>query len=273
MKNSLFLRCALILGLLFFYIPIILLIIYSFNSSQLVNLWGGFSTAWYHVLFTDSTVLQAAAVSIEIGVSASTLALILGTATAVALRRYGAFWGRDFFYGMTITPIVLPDIVMGLSLLLLFMGLNSLTGFPNSYGFGTILIAHTTFCTAYATMVIQSRLSQIDRSIEEAAMDLGARPAKTFFMITLPQISSALVAAWLLSFTLSIDNLVVTSFVSGPDTTTLPLFIYATIRNGVTPEMNALATVMILVVTTALILAAFFLPKQSKRSLKFKKNA
>ena len=273
MRNGFFLRLVLTLGLLFFYTPIILMIIYSFNSSQLVNLWGGFSTSWYHVLFTDRTVLQAALISVEIAVCASTLALILGTATAVALRRYGLFFGRNFFYGMSITPIVLPDIVMGLSLLLLFMGLNDLTGFPNSYGFGTILIAHTTFCTAYATMVIQSRFGQIDRSIEEAARDLGARPCKTFFMITLPQIGSALVAAWLLSFTLSIDNLVVTSFVSGPATTTLPLFIYATIRNGVTPEMNALATVMILVVSAALVLAALFLPKQGKRSLRFKKNA
>jgi putrescine transport system permease protein len=273
MKQNHFLRFALVLGLLFFYTPIILLIIYSFNHSQLVNLWGGFSTEWYKVLFTDTDVLKAAGLSVEIAVAASSLALVLGTATAVVLKRYGVFWGRNFFYGMTITPIVLPDIVMGLSLLLLFMGMSELTGFPSHYGFGTILIGHTTFCTAYATMVIQARLGQIDQSIEEAAMDLGARPVRTFFTITLPQIGSSLVAAWLLSFTLSIDNLVVTSFVSGPDTTTLPLFIYATIRNGVTPEMNALATIMILTVMVVLILTTLFLPKQWRRSVKYKKNA
>ena len=273
MKPSWLLRFALLLGLLFFYIPIILLIIYSFNASLLVNLWGGFSTEWYSALLNDSDVLKAAGFSIEIALSASTLALILGTATAVVLKRYGFFFGRHFFYGMTITPIVLPDIVMGLSLLLLFMGLNDLTGFPGSYGFGTILIAHTTFCTAYATMVIQARLGQIDHSIEEAAMDLGARPIRTFFFITLPQIGSSLMAAWLLSFTLSIDNLVVTSFVSGPNTTTLPLFIYATIRTGVTPEMNALATIMILTVMLVLVLTTLLLPKQWRRSVKYKKNA
>lgn len=273
MKNSLFLRFSLILGLLFFYIPILLLIVYSFNASLLVNLWGGFSLTWYKVLFTDGSVIHAALLSVEIAICASTLALILGVATAVTLKRYGIFWGRNFFYGMSITPIVLPDVVMGLALLLLFMGLNTLTGFPSSDGFGTILIAHTTFCTAYATMIIQARMGQIDQSIEEAAMDLGAKPVKTFFYITLPQIGSALVAAWLLSFTLSIDNLVVTSFVSGPTTTTLPLFIYATIRNGVTPEMNALATIMIVSVMIAIILSTIFLPKQWKRSLKYKKNA
>jgi putrescine transport system permease protein len=271
MKNSWWLRTALILGLLFFYIPIILLIAYSFNASQLVNLWGGFSFQWYHVLAQDDDLLSAALLSIEIAVSASTLALILGTAAAVALKRYGYFFGRYFFYGMTITPIVLPDVVMGLSLLLMFMGLNSVTGFPGSYGFTTILIAHTTFCMAYATIIIQARLGTLDRSIEEAAMDLGAKPMKTFFAITLPQISSSLLAAWLLCFTLSIDNLVVTSFVSGPDSTTLPMFIYSMIRNGVTPEMNALATIMMGVVMVTLISATLLLPKYVKRNVKYKK--
>jgi putrescine transport system permease protein len=261
----------LILGLLFFYTPIILLIVYSFNTSQLVNLWGGFSLRWYHVLAQDDDLLSAALLSIEIAVGAATLALILGTAAAVTLKRYGYFFGRYFFYGMTITPIVLPDVVMGLSLLLMFMGLNSVLGFPNSYGFGTILIAHATFCTAYATIIIQARLSNLDRSIEEAAMDLGAKPMKTFFYITLPQIGTSLLAAWLLCFTLSIDNLVITSFVSGPDSTTLPMFIYAMIRNGVTPEMNALATILIGSVMITLISATLFFPKYNKRNVKYKK--
>lgn len=270
MKNNWWLRLALISGLLFFYIPIILLIIYSFNSSQLVNLWGGFSFQWYHVLAQDDDLLSAALLSIEIAVGASTLSLILGTAAAVTLKRYGYFFGRYFFYGMTITPIVLPDVVMGLSLLLLFMTLNTLTGFPSNYGFMTILIAHTTFCMAYATIIIQARLGSLDRSIEEAAKDLGARSTKTFFWITLPQIGSSLLAAWLLCFTLSIDNLVVTSFVSGPDSTTLPMFIYSMIKNGVTPEMNALATIMMGIVMIALISATLLLPKFKK--VKFKKD-
>ena len=271
MKNSWWLRLALILGLMFFYIPIILLIIYSFNASQLVNLWGGFSLQWYQVLAHDNDLLSAALLSIEVAVSAATLALFLGTAAAVTLKRYGYFFGRYFFYGMTITPIVLPDVVMGLSLLLMFMGLNAVTGFPGRYGFGTILIAHTTFCMAFATIVIQARLGSIDRSIEEAAMDLGARPTKTFFLITLPQISSSLLAAWLLSFTLSIDNLVVTSFVSGPNSTTLPMFIYSMIRNGVTPELNALATILMGIVIIALVSATLLLPKYVKRNVRYKK--
>ncbi len=271
MKSNWFLKTALVLGLLFFYIPIILLVIYSFNASPLVNLWGGFSTMWYSTLFQDDTLISAALLSIEIAVCASTIALILGTMAAVALKRYGYFFGRYFFYGMTITPIVLPDVVMGLSLLLMFMGLNSLIGFPQNYGVGTILIGHVTFCTAYVTIVIQARLNSLDRSIEEAALDLGAKPTKAFFWITLPQIGSSLVAAWLLSFTLSIDNLVVTSFISGPATTTLPMYIYATIKNGVTPEINALATIMITIVAILLISAALLLPRYAKKNVKYKK--
>jgi len=271
MKNTWFLKTALALGLLFFYIPIVLLVIYSFNNSPLVNLWGGFSTRWYSVLAHDHDLISAALLSLEIAISASSIALVLGTMAAVALKRQGYFFGRYFFYGMTITPIVLPDVVMGLSLMIMFMGFNTLIGFPQNYGFGTILVGHVTFCTAYVTIVLQARLNSIDRSIEEAALDLGSRPTKTFFMITLPQISSSLVAAWLLSFTLSIDNLVVTSFVSGPANTTLPMYIYATIRNGVTPEVNALATIMIGVVSVVLISAAVFLPRYAKKNVKYKK--
>jgi len=266
MKQSFWLKIALALGLVFLYFPIVMMIIYSFNASLLVNIWGGWTTSWYHVLAQDSDLISAALLSIQIAVSASTIALILGTMIAVVIKRYGLFKGRNFFYGMSITPIVMPDVVTGLSLLLLFVGLNSLIGFPNSYGFDTILIGHTTFCTAYATIVIQARLGAIDRSIEEAAMDLGAKPTKTFFQITLPQIASSLVAAWLLSFTLSIDNLVITSFISGPSSTTLPLYIYSTIRNGVTPEINALATIMICIVITALVLGTWLLNRYGKKA-------
>lgn len=271
MKSNWFLKLVLIFGLLFFYIPIILLVIYSFNSSPLVNLWGGFSTQWYGVLMKDNDLISAAVLSVQIGVTASTIALVLGTMAAFALKRYGYFFGRYFFYGMTITPIVLPDVVMGLSLLLMFMGLNSWIGFPAHYGVGTILIGHITFCTAYVTIVIQARLNNIDRSMEEAALDLGAKPTKAFFCVVLPQISSSLVAAWLLSFTLSIDNLVVTSFISGPATTTLPMYIYATIKNGVTPELNALATIMLALVSILLISASLFLPRYARKNVKYKK--
>lgn len=271
MKSNWFLKLSLTLGLIFFYTPIILLVVYSFNASPLVNLWGGFSTQWYGVLAQDDSLISAAFLSIEIAVCASSIALVLGTMAAIALKRYGYFPGRYFFYGMTITPIVLPDVVMGLALLLMFMGSSSLFGFPQSYGFGTILIGHVTFCTAYVTIVIQARLNSLDRSIEEAALDLGARPTKVFFFITLPQIGSSLVAAWLLSFTLSIDNLVVTSFVSGPANTTLPMFIFATIKNGVTPEVNALATIMIGIVAVLLISAALLLPRYAKKNVTYKK--
>lgn len=271
MKNNWFLKLSLSLGLLFFYTPIVLLVVYSFNASPLVNLWGGFSTQWYGVLAQDDGLISATLLSIQIAVCASTGALILGTMAAIALKRCGYFPSRYFFYGMTITPIVLPDVVMGLSLLLMFMGLNSLIGFPQSYGFGTILVGHITFCTAYVTIVIQARLNSLDRSIEEAALDLGAKPTKAFFYITLPQMSSSLVAAWLLSFTLSIDNLVVTSFVAGPADTTLPMYIFATIKNGVTPEINALATIMIGIVSVLLISAALLLPRYAKKNVKYKK--
>lgn len=253
MKKSWLLRIALILGMCFLYIPIITLIVYSFNRSDIVTLWGGWSLRWYSTLVHDNNLLSAFWLSIRIGVTASTIAVVLGTMLAVAFSRYGYFKGRTFLYGMSITPLVMPNVITGLSLLLMFVSLQTLIGWPVEQGFLTILIAHTTFCTAYAVIVIQSRLMNLDRSTEEAAMDLGARPTKTFFWITLPQIFTALVVAWLLGFTLSLDDLVITSFVSGPSTTTLPMYIYATIKNNITPEINALATVLISLVLILLL--------------------
>ncbi len=256
MKKSWLLRVWLVLGMAFLYIPMLTLVIYSFNSSDIVTLWGGWSFQWYSTLVNDSTILSAAWLSVRIGVLASTIAVVLGTMLAVAFNRYGPFKGRTLLYGMAITPLMMPDVITGLSLLLMFVSLQSMIGWPVEQGFATILIAHTTFCIAYAVIVIQARLGGLDRTIEEAAMDLGARPIKTFFRITLPQIFPSLVVAWLLSFTLSIDDLVITSFVSGPDTTTLPMYIYSTIRNNITPEINALATLLILFVLTALLIGA-----------------
>lgn len=262
-KRFSWLTLVLIFGLFFLYFPIAVLVIYSFNASPLVNIWGGWSLSWYQTLFQDSDVLNAAWLSIRIAVTASTAAVVLGTLSAVVIKRYGYFKTKSFFYGMTVTPLVMPDVVTGLSLLLMFVGLENLVGWPGTHGFNTILMAHITFCTAYAAIVIQARLGNLDRSIEEAALDLGARPTKAFFWITLPQIIPSLVAAWLLSFTLSIDDLVITSFVSGPGSTTLPMYIYSSVRAGVTPEINALATIMIFIVGF-IVVAGLFISQRWK---------
>jgi putrescine transport system permease protein len=264
MRKSWLLRIWLVVGMAFLYIPMLTLIIYSFNNSDIVTLWGGWSLKWYATLAQDDTILSAAWLSIRIGVMASTAAVILGTMLAVAFNRYGPFRGKTLLYGMAITPLMMPDVITGLSLLLMFVSLQTMIGWPVEQGFATILIAHTTFCVAYAVIVIQARLGSLDRSIEEAAMDLGAKPVKTFFYITLPQVFPSLVVAWLLSFTLSIDDLVITSFVSGPDTTTLPMYIYSSIRNNITPEINALATFLILFVLIALLIGSFLISKWRK---------
>ena len=259
MRKSWFLRIWLVLGLSFLYIPMLTLIVYSFNQSDIVTIWGGWSLKWYSTLVGDDTILSAAWLSVRIAVLASTGAVIFGTMLAVAFNRYGRFRGRTLLYGMSITPLMMPDVITGLSLLLMFVSLQSILGWPKEQGFGTILIAHTTFCIAYAVIVIQARLGSLDRTIEEAAMDLGAKPIKTFFRITLPQIFPSLVVAWLLSFTLSIDDLVITSFVSGPDTTTLPMYIYSAIRNDITPEINALATLLIFLVFSCLLIGTLLI--------------
>ena len=248
MKRSPVVKGLFWFGIVFLYFPILVLIVYSFNHSRLVTVWGGFSGHWYNVLFHDQALLQAAWLSVRLAVSASTIAMILGTMVAVALTRFGPFKTRGLLYGMALTPLVVPDIITGIALLLVFVGLKNLIGWPSVMSFPTMLIAHVTFCTAYASIAIQARLVGLDRSIDEAAMDLGAKPSKTFFHITLPQMMPSLVAAWLLSFTLSIDDLVITSFVSGPGSTTLPMLIFSEVKTGVTPEINALATMMILLV-------------------------
>jgi len=269
-RNHWGLNVWLVLGMLFLYFPLVVLIIFSFNRSQLVEVWGGWSTHWYGVLIHDQSLLSAAWLSLRIGVSASFLGVALGTLCAMVLKRYGYFRGRTFFYSMTLTPIVMPDVIIGLALLLLFVSLGKWIGIPRHYGFGTILIAHTTFCAAYATVIIQARIGALDRSIEEAAQDLGAKPTKTFFWITLPQLIPSLIAAWLLCFTLSIDDVVITSFVTGPGSTTLPLYIFSTVKTGVTPEINALATILIAIVGFCLLIAtvaSFKAKKRPKKSL------
>ena len=248
---------ALTLGFAFLYLPILLLVIYSFNASKLVTVWGGFSLEWYRVALANTALLESAWVTLRVAALSSTLALILGTMAGVVLTRIARFPGRTLFAGMISAPLVMPEVILGLSLLLLFVSMNA----PR--GFWTITIAHTTFCMCYVTVVVQSRLVTFDRSLEEAAMDLGATPVKTFFVITLPIIAPALIGGWLLAFTLSLDDLVVASFTTGPGATTLPMRIYSSVRLGVTPEINAVCTVLIALVTIGVIVASII----QKRSL------
>ncbi|WP_225764625.1 ABC transporter permease subunit [Inquilinus sp. Marseille-Q2685] len=265
MRRPWFLFTALVFGYAFLYVPIILLMIYSFNESRLVTIWGGFSTRWYGTLLENEQMLDAARRSLEIAAIAATVACVLGTVAGLVLARFGRFRGRTLFSGMVTAPLVMPEVITGLSMLLLFVAMEGLFGFPQGRGMVTITIAHITFCLAYVAVIVQSRLVSLDESIEEAAMDLGARPLTVFFWITLPIISPAVIAGWLLSFTLSLDTLVITSFVSGPGSTTLPVYIFSKVKLGVTPEINALATIIVVIVTTGVIIAGGLLVRHEKK--------
>ncbi|MGB3336710.1 MAG: ABC transporter permease subunit [Devosia sp.] len=245
MRRGWFLPIAASLGFAFLYAPIVSLVVFSFNESSLVTVWSGFSTKWYGELLSDPQLLGAAWLSLQIAALSASIALVLGTLAAVALVRFRRFKGRTLFSGMVSAPLVMPDVITGLALLLLFVAMESTLGWPRGRGMLTIVIAHATFCTAYVCVVVQSRLSDFDRSLEEAAMDLGASPLRTFFDITLPIIAPALVSGWLLGFTLSLDDLVIASFVSGPGSSTLPMVIFSKVKLGVSPDVNALATIII----------------------------
>lgn len=268
MRNKItFSNTILILGLVFLYLPMLILVIYSFNESRLVTVWAGFSTRWYAELFKDQQLLEAIGMSLRIAFWSSCMAVVLGTMAAFVMIRYRRFRGKTAFSSMITAPLVMPDVITGLSLLLLFVAMANSIGWPAERGMLTIWIAHVTFCAAYATVVISSRLREVDRSIEEAAMDLGATPFKTFFQITLPGIAPALVAGWLLSFTLSLDDLVIASFVSGPGATTLPMVVFSSVRLGITPKINALATLIILAVSLAAFITWWFMRRQEARRL------
>jgi len=256
---------ALVFGFAFLYIPILSLIVYSFNKSRLVTVWGGFSTEWYGKLFQNTQILNAAWLSLKIAAINATGAVILGTLAGLALARFGKFRGRTLFSGMTTAPLVMPEVITGLSLLLLFVAMEQVFGWPSGRGVTTITIAHMTLTMAYVTVIVQSRLSTLDDSLEEAAMDLGARPAKIFFLITLPIIAPALISGWLLAFTISLDDLVIASFVSGPGSSTLPMVIFSKVRLGVSPDINALATIMVLLVTIGVVIAGILIARQEKR--------
>jgi putrescine transport system permease protein len=251
-------------GFVFLYAPIVSLIVFSFNESKLVTVWGGFSTKWYAALLQNEQILGAAWISLQVAVVAATLAVILGTLAATVLVRFGRFRGRALLTGMSTAPLVMPEVITGLSLLLLFVAMEQLIGWPAGRGKTTIIIAHVTFCMAYVTVVVQSRLAGMDESLEEAAMDLGARPVRVFFDVTLPVIAPALVAGWLLAFTLSLDDLVVASFVTGPGASTLPMVIFSKVRLGVSPDINALATIIIAIVALGVGIASW----QMRRGIK-----
>ena len=238
---------AVALGLAFLYLPIAILVIYSFNASRLVTVWGGWSTRWYAELFADGAMLQASGVSIRLAALSASAATVLGTLAAIALTRAGRFRGRTLFTAMVYAPLVMPEVITGLSLLLLFVALGL------DRGFWTVTIAHTTLTMCFVAVVVQSRLVTFDRSLEEAAMDLGCPPGRPFLAITLPLIWPAVAAGWMLAFTLSLDDLVIASFTTGPGATTLPMRIYSQVRLGVKPEINAVCTIMIAVVAAALV--------------------
>lgn len=255
-QRSWFLIITTTLGFAFLYLPILSLVIYSFNKSKLVTVWAGFSTKWYGELFRDPQILGAAWISLKIAFFSASLALVLGTLGAFVLVRFRRFRGKTLMGGMISAPLVMPDVIIGLSLLLLFVAMEAAFGWPAGRGVTTIVIAHTTFCMAYVAVVVQSRLMDMDESLEEAALDLGARPIRLFFDITLPVISPALLSGWLLAFTLSLDDLVIASFVSGPGASTLPMVIFSKVRLGVSPDINALATIVIGIVALGVVIAA-----------------
>jgi putrescine transport system permease protein len=263
-RRSWFLIVAVGLGFAFLYLPIVSLVAYSFNASKLVTVWAGFSTKWYGVLMHDKALLRAAWLSVRIATLNATLALVLGTLAGFSLARFGRFGGRTLLSGMVTAPLVMPEVITGLSLLLLFVALQGLIGWPQR-GITTITIAHATFSLSYVAVIVQSRLTGLDESIEEAALDLGARPAKVFFAITLPLIAPALISGWLLSFTLSLDDLVLASFVSGPGSSTLPMVIFSKVRLGVSPEINALATIMVGIVTLGIVTSGILMQRQERR--------
>ncbi len=264
MRISPFLITVLAIGIAVLYVPILVMIGYSFNSSALVSVWGGFSTSWYAQLLHDEQILDAAWLSLRIGVLVSTLSVILGTLAAIALVRFRRFRGRLLLTGMINAPLVMPEIVTGITQLLLFISMLHLFGWPHR-GFTTIVIAHVAFCSAYAAITIQSRLNGADRSLEEAAMDLGAGPVGAFMDTTLPAIAPALASSWLLSFTLSLDDLVISSFVSGPGASTLPMVIFSKVKLGVTPDVNALASLIICLVGVCVLGAGYLMQRAERR--------
>ncbi|WP_431017650.1 ABC transporter permease subunit [Burkholderia gladioli] len=267
MPNRYLRLVALALGFGFLYIPILSLIVYSFNESQLVTVWSGFSTRWYSALLSDDELIAAAWLSLKIGVLTACASVVIGTWAGYVLARMGRFRGHALYSGMVNAPLVIPEVIQGISLLLLFIELAKWIGWPAQRGMFTIWLGHVMLCLSYVAIIVQSRVRELDPSLEEAALDLGATPLKVFFTVTLPLISQALVSGWLLSFTLSIDDLVLSAFLSGPGSTTLPLVVFSRVRLGLNPEMNALATLFIAAVTIGVVAANMFMLRKERRRL------
>jgi putrescine transport system permease protein len=256
---------ALCFGFAFLYIPILVLIVFSFNQSAIASVWGGFSLRWYTALFNNEKIIEAALLSFKIAAASATFATILGTMAGLALTNMGRYRGRLIFTGLIAAPLVMPEVITGLSLLLMFISLQELIGWPMTRGASTITIAHTTFSMAYVAVIVQSRLSGMDRSLQEAAMDLGGRPMQVTFDITLPLIAPSMLSGWLLAFTLSLDDLVIASFTSGAGASTLPMVIFSKIKLGVTPDINALASLIIGTVALGIFLAMWIIVKKDKK--------
>lgn len=266
-RRPTFLLMVLGFGFAFLYVPILSMIVYSFNASRLATVWGGFSTKWYVSLWSNDKVIEALILSLKIAFVSASIATILGTMAAIALVRMGRFRGRTLFSGLVTAPLIMPEVITGVSLLIFFLLLAQWIGWPAQRGFTTITLAHITFSMVFVTTIVQARLLQFDRAIEEAAMDLGSRPWQVLFDITLPVISPAILAGWLLAFTISLDDVVITSFTTGPGSTTLPLFIWSKVKLGVTPDINALATLMVLAVGIGVCIAGVVMTRAEARRL------
>jgi putrescine transport system permease protein len=266
-RSPTFLITVLCFGLAFFYIPILSMIVYSFNASRLATVWGGFSTKWYVSLLSNGQVIDALVLSLKIALLSATVATILGTMAGITLARFTRFRGRTVFSGLVIAPLIMPEVITGISMLIFFILMADWIGWPGQRGFTTITLAHITFSMVFVTTIVNARMVQADRAIEEAAMDLGSRPWQVMFDVTLPVISPAILSGWLLAFTISLDDVVITAFTTGPGSTTLPLLIWSKVKLGVSPDINALATLMVLAVGTGVIAAGIILNRAEKRRL------
>jgi len=263
-QRSTFLFTTLAFGYAFLYLPIVILMVYSFNDSRIQSVWNGFSLRWYSALLNNAQVIDAALLSLQIALISATIATVLGTLAGLSMTHMGRFKGRLLFTGLIAAPLIMPEVITGLSLLLVFVSTEQLIGWPESRGTLTIIIAHITFSMAFVAVIVQSRLSTADRSLEEAAMDLGGRPFRVAIDVTLPLIAPAMISGWLLAFTLSLDDLVIASFVSGPGANTLPMVIFSKVKLGVAPDVNALATLIITLVGIGIVIAGFVMQRRER---------
>ena len=257
---------ALFCGYMFLYFPLICIVIYSFNESRFVNTWSRFSLKWYRALFSNPIILRAALTSLKIAAFSATVSVVIGTIAAIVIVRFRRFKGKSLFFGAMTAPMIMPEVVMGLSLLMLFTAMEKVLGWPSGGGTLTVTIAHITLTVSYVTMIVQVRLQDFDRSLEEAALDLGASPLKVFFVITLPLISPSIILGWLLAFALSLDDVAIASFVAGPGATTLPMVVFSTLRFGISPEINALATILMAVLSSGAVVGALLIRKKNTQT-------